>query len=276
MIQDIFPNLNNNHFAQLRPDAGSFIMHFRGKDALACTDVQSPFPTLSAFESEPDCIYGFSIGDKKYFVARPDDIEVPAGFGYIPIRDVRHAKGAMKENVYAMFTAFHLFSWYRQSRFCGICGAPTVPAAPERALRCTKCGNLIFPRINPAVIVGVTNGDKILITRYAKGKGVEYDALIGGFVEIGETLEETVSREVMEEVGLKVKNIRYYKSQPWGYSGGMLTGFYCDVDGSDAITLDENELGSAIWVKREDIVGQPDALSLTNEMMCMFRDGKNN
>ena len=274
MIQDISPRLNNIHYAKLLPDSSDIIMHFVGKRVLACTDVQAPFPSLKHFSDDIDCIYGFSIGEQKYFIVRTDEINIPDNFSYIEIKDVRHADGAQKENVFAMFTAFHLFCWYKQNRFCGVCGAPTAAADKERAILCTKCSHIVYPRINPAVIVGVKNQDKILITRYAKGKGVEYDALIGGFVEIGETLEETVSREVMEEVGLKVKNICYYKSQPWGYSGGMLTGFYCDVDGDDTITLDENELGSAKWVNREDIVGQPDALSLTNEMMSMFKNGK--
>ena len=97
---------------------------------------------------------------------------------------------------------------------------------------------------------------------------------MAGFNEVGETLEETVAREVMEEVGLKVKNIRYYKSQPWGIVDDLLAGFYCDVDGSTQITLDTNALKEAVWVDRKDVEGQPQDLSLTNEMMIVFRDGR--
>ena len=99
-------------------------------------------------------------------------------------------------------------------------------------------------------------------------------ALVAGFAEIGETLEETVQREVMEEVGLKVKNIRYYKSQPWGMALDILTGFFCELDGDNSIKMDESELKYAEWVKREDVVLQPSDYSLTNEMMKLFRDGK--
>ncbi|MBO5104568.1 MAG: NUDIX domain-containing protein, partial [Ruminococcus sp.] len=106
---------------------------------------------------------------------------------------------------------------------------------------------------------------------YVKNRGVAYNALVAGFTEIGETLEETVSREVMEEVGLKVKNIKYYKSQPWGFSGGILAGFFCEVDGSDTLTVDKSELSSAVWTERNDISGQPDDYSLTNEMMMCFK-----
>ena len=107
-----------------------------------------------------------------------------------------------------------------------------------------------------------------------KKKKIPFYALVAGFNEIGETLEETVAREVMEEVGLKVKNIRYYKSQPWGIVDDLLAGFYCDVDGSTEIRLDRNELKEAVWVERKDVEGQPHDLSLTNEMMVVFREGK--
>ena len=275
MIQDISPYmLDNNFYPDLEPAKGDFIMHFCGKKVLACDDVKSPFPVFEDFTKEQRYIYLFTLAEKRYFLILGNEAEIPDGYRYIEIKDVRHAKGSVKINVLAMFTAFHLFNWYRTSRYCGACSAEMVQSETERALCCKKCGNIVYPRINPAVIVGVTNGDKLLITRYAQGHGVEYDALIGGFVEIGETLEETVHREVMEETGLKVKNLRYYKSQPWGYSGGMLTGYFCDVDGDDTITIDESELSSGIWVNKEDIVGQPDDLSLTSEMMMTFKNKK--
>jgi NAD+ diphosphatase len=142
----------------------------------------------------------------------------------------------------------------------------------ERAVVCPHCHHIVYPKIVPAVIVGVINGEEILLTRYAKG--FAHNALIAGFTEIGETLEECVQREVYEEVGLKVKNIRYYKSQPWGFVDDLLVGFYCEVDGDPTIDLDTSELKSGIWTKREDIVLQPDELSLTNEMMKMFKESK--
>ncbi len=142
----------------------------------------------------------------------------------------------------------------------------------ERALRCPDCGNIIYPRINPAVIVGVIKDDELLLTKYRTG--FAHNALVAGFAEIGETLEETVAREVMEETGVSVKNIRYYKSQPWGMAEDLLVGFYCEADGDSEIRMDENELKYAAWVKREDIVLQPNNLSLTNEMMKLFKENK--
>ena len=89
-----------------------------------------------------------------------------------------------------------------------------------------------------------------------------------------ETLEETVAREVMEETGIRVKNIRYYKSQPWGMAQDILVGFFCEADGEGNIHMDESELKYAEWVSREDIVLQPNNLSLTNEMIKVFKEGK--
>ena len=123
----------------------------------------------------------------------------------------------------------------------------------------------------PAVIVGVKNGDKLLITRYREG--FAHNALIAGFTEIGETAEQTVAREVMEEAGVRVKNIRYYASQPWGIANDLLMGFFCELDGDDTIHMDRNELKFAQWVSREEIELQPDDFSLTNEMMVRFKTG---
>ena len=137
---------------------------------------------------------------------------------------------------------------------------------------CPACGQREYPKLNPAVIVAVTEGDKLLLTKYA-GRAYTKYALIAGYTEIGETVEETVQREVMEEVGLKVKNIRYYKSQPWSFTDTLLMGFFVEVDGDDTIRLDENELQVAKWCSREEIP-ENDGISLTREMMEVFKNGK--
>ena len=105
------------------------------------------------------------------------------------------------------------------------------------------------------------------------GRNMPFYALVAGFAEIGESFEETVKREVKEETGLEVTNIRYYKSQPWGFSGDLLSGYFCDVTGDTAIKIDNRELKEAIWMPRADIPGQNDDFSLTNEMMMAFKDG---
>ena len=141
-------------------------------------------------------------------------------------------------------------------------------------MRCDHCGNTVYPTISPAVIVGVIHGDKILMTKYAdKRDGTRY-SLIAGFAEIGEAIEETVRREVMEEVGVKVRNIRYYKSQPWPFSSSLLLGFFCDLDGDERIAMDGTELSEAEWVNREDMHIEDDGISLTYEMMAHFQNNR--
>ena len=148
-----------------------------------------------------------------------------------------------------------------------------APVAGEAVmLRCPDCGNMIFPKIAPAVIVAVIDGNRILMSKYA-GRAYKKYALIAGFTEIGETVEETVAREVMEEIGLKVKNIRYYKSQPWGVDSNLLLGFFADLDGDDTIRLDENELSEAEWFERDAMPAHDDGISLTREMMGIFEKG---
>jgi NAD+ diphosphatase len=190
----------------------------------------------------------------------------------VDIRELREQNQISPKMAFAVYTAKHLADWYRDNRFCGRCGGRMEHSKTERAMKCKCCGYTSYPRIMPAVIVGVTNGEELLITKYRTG--FRHNALIAGFTEIGETLEETVQREVMEEAGIRVKNIRYYKSQPWGIANDILVGFYCDVDGDTTIRMDEQELGYAEWTKREDIVLQPNNYSLTNEMMSRFKNNE--
>lgn len=175
-----------------------------------------------------------------------------------------------KERVFAATTAWHLYVWYRDNQFCGRCAHPLVHSRTERMLQCPVCNNMVFPKIAPAVIIGLTNNDQIMMTKYA-GREYKRYALIAGFTEIGETAEETVHREVMEEVGLKVKNIRYYKSQPWGFDSNLLMGFFCDLAEEGEIRLEEEELSLAEWVDYRDVPDDPEGLSLTREMMTYFR-----
>ena len=273
MIQDIFPHkLDNHYYPDRKPVAGSIVLAYRKQDVLVKGDL---FPRVSELPAgcADNLIYLFSLDDDNYFFldAKDEDMALPEGYELVGVRSFRRSGIAEKYRVFLAYTGLQLANWYRGNSFCGWCGKKTFIDANERALRC-ECGNVIYPRIVPAVIVGVTNGDRILVTKYKTG--FAHFALVAGFTEIGETLEETVQREVMEEVGLKVKNIRYYKSQPWGIVDDILVGFYCDVDGDDTITMDQGELKVAEWRFRDEVELQPDDYSLTNEMMKMFKEGK--
>lgn len=143
----------------------------------------------------------------------------------------------------------------------------------ERSQVCPVCGYTVYPKICPAVIVAVYDEDRLLLTRYT-GRPFTRHALVAGFNEIGESIEDTVRREVMEEVGLKVKHLQFYKSQPWVFTDSLLVGFYAELDGTSKITLQEDELADARWYSRGEIPRDYSSISLTGEMIEAFRLGK--
>lgn len=290
MIQDILPKHMDNQYRKQVPQAGDYVLLFESSCVLAKQEGDELVcPTYEMFAGEFEYIYLFSVDEEKYFLAmnqyelqrgvfagemadadvHQEYAQVIEGFEFIGVNTFRMSKP--KDRAFAVITAYHLYGWYRDNKRCGRCGDKLVHDEKERMLRCPVCKNMIYPKISPAVIVGVTNGSKLLLTKYA-GRAYKNYALIAGFTEIGETLEQTVEREVMEEVGLKVKNIRYYKSQPWALSGSLLAGFYCELDGDDTIHLQEEELSVGEWVDVADIDPDDDGISLTREMIVNFRN----
>ncbi len=275
MIQDISPSVFYNHFEALIASEKDVAVYFSDGKLLCFYDEKSKglrFPCVSDF-SNSKSTYLFSIDKTKYFLI-PEMTSIPEGlsdFSFYTPRQLRDMPLSSKVDIFAVFSAYHLWKWYDDNKFCGHCGHPLEHDKVERALYCPECKAKIYPRINPAVIIGIINGEKILITKYRTGYA--HSALVAGFTEFGETLEQTVEREVMEEVGLKVKNIRYYKSQPWALAQDLLAGFFCEVDGDDKIKMDEGELKYAEWVGRDEIELQPNDYSLTNEMMKLFKSG---
>jgi len=282
MIQDIAPHVFHNEF---HPDAAPkgddrLILYRDGAFALHLSEDRQTmdFPRASAFpEALEHAVYLFEMDGHDWFTpARlPDNLDrlcLEQGLEWVPFAGMRRSGTGPKMHMFALYTAYHLMEWYMDNHYCGRCGGKMEPDKTERAMFCPACRRKVYPRINPAVIIGVINGDSLLLTRYRNGNGM--NALVAGFTEIGETFEETVRREVMEETGLRVRNIRYYKSQPWGIAADILAGYYCEVDGDDRIRMDQNELRYAQWVQREEIELQPQPYSLTNEMMQEFKEGR--
>lgn len=292
MIQDIYPHkFYNSYDLRKTPSENDPVFVFRGDRVLVKKNGFS-LPSVKDLHSADDLIYLFRIDGDSYYLKQLEfkekaltendiyreetDADHPVAVNddmeFIRVQFLREEKSVEKWRYFATVCAFHLYQWYQGSRFCGRCGTPTVHSEKERCMICPKCGNHIYPKIVPAVIVGVVDpvDNRLLVTRYAN-RSIHYDALIAGFTEFGETLEENVVREVKEETGLAVTNIRYYKSQPWGMVSDILMGFWCDVTGSREVTLD-GELGSAVWLSPDEIKGQPDDMSLTNEMMMIFKE----
>lgn len=279
MIQDIAPHIYHNEYKPSAPDKDSFILTYENGRILLPRQNRGEaitFPRFQELEGRLDnlyvnYIYLFSIDDQRFYLIPHLDTALLPDYEF---QDVRVLRTAHPQHLaFAGITGHQLFQWYSNRQHCGCCGKPMVHSQKERMMECPSCGNHEYPVLCPAVIVGITNKDKIILSKY-EGRNFKRYALIAGFAEIGETIEETVHREVMEEVGLKVKNLRYYKSQPWSFSGTLLFGFYCDLDGDDTLTVDHNELSMASWFNREEIPDEGDNISLTKEMMMAFKHGK--
>ena len=300
MIQELENNaVFSNEYRPRAPKKGDLaaVYENRGRDLLMSLDQDGALrlPEAILFQDywiEPDdeeaeekmalkggrLIYLFSIDDTAFYgFIYYDKRTADFSFTGMEFQPFSFGNKARPKNVYfGAETAFQLNTWYNDNRRCGRCGEPMLAHPKIRACRCRSCGYMVFPRVLPAVIISVVHDDKLLMIRY---RGREEDgyagtALIAGFCEVGETVEDTVRREVMEEAGLKAANIRYYKSQPWGFASNLLIGVICDIEGSDEIAVqDTNEVAEAVWLTRDEIGDHHRIVSLTDEMISYFKFG---
>lgn len=242
-------------------------------------DKDDPEADRKAEEAGGRLVYLFTLGGTSYYTFIYLGEEAPdfsfAGMEYLPFS---FENRPLPQKVYfGAETAFQLSNWYNDNKRCGRCGGKMTVHPKIRCVRCTSCGYMVFPRVMPAVIIAVIHDDKLLMIRY---RGREEDgyagaALIAGFIEIGESIEDTVRREVMEEAGLKAVNIRYYKSQPWGFASNLMIGCICDIEGSDEIEVhDTQEIAKAVWLTREQLTKPNSTVTLTDEMIAYFKYGE--
>ncbi|WP_372713791.1 NAD(+) diphosphatase [Ilyobacter sp.] len=215
-----------------------------------------------------DGIFLGEVDGEKCFMAEGKE-EMPQGFSYVGMRDIRGQADKLSKWVTAV--GFQMYSWLNDNKFCGRCGNPMDLKNDERALECTDCKNIIFPKLSPAIIVAIKKDNKLLLAKNRLHPGTFY-SLIAGYVEAGETIEETVKREVMEEVGIDVKNIKYYKSQPWPFSSSLMLGFFAEYDGNNPIKIDNVEISHADWFDADSLPEIPNMDSVAGEMIRIFRD----
>ena len=216
MIQNIEPHVYRNEYVPDPPKEDSVILYYEGRKILVKIEDQE----ISFLTFKEAAVYNrmymksirisFQLTDRDIIWQKELTGEFPRGFELQDNQYFREARPKYRQ--FAAVTGWQLYRWYQSRKFCGHCGQPMVHDDKERMMRCPDCGMMEFPKICPAVIIAVTHGDKILMSKYA-GREYKKYALLAGFNETGESIEETVRREVMEEVGLKVKNLRYYKSQ---------------------------------------------------------------
>lgn len=207
------------------------------------------------------------LGEQPCFAVELAEQEViPEGMALQGLRQVYELLG---EELFGVAgRAVQIVEWDRTHQFCGRCGARTVSMAAERAKQCPECGLVNYPRLSPCIIVLVRRGEEILLARAPRFPAGMYSVL-AGFVEPGETLEEAVEREVFEEVGVRVKNITYFSSQPWPFPNSLMIGFMADYAEGE-IRPEEAEIEAAGWFRVENLPGLPPRMSIARRLIEAF------
>jgi NAD+ diphosphatase len=212
-----------------------------------------------------------SLDGRACFAAESDEHkEAPGGFVF---RDLRALFSLLDENlIWVAGRANQLVDWRRSHQYCGRCGQAAEDKADERARTCPQCGLINYPRLSPAIIVAVLKDDQILLARNKTFRKPFYSVL-AGFVEPGETLEACVAREVKEEVGVELKNIRYFGSQPWPFPNSLMIAFMADYAGGE-IEVDETEITEAQWFSSGDLPLIPARVSIARQLIDWFVENR--
>ncbi|MCR5419953.1 MAG: NAD(+) diphosphatase [Lachnospiraceae bacterium] len=302
MIHEITPDIYYPEYRNIKSANLDTALVYSGKSAILVLKDNEGYrlPTIGEIKEiksiEKDSetyndYYLFSISENKYFLVElqdavndkityiktldenPRDEELYMNkYVYMSIHRFRELNPVVM--VFAGATGYHIRNWKETVKYCGKCGSITKPSDTERAFVCTGCGHTAYPQVAPAVIVAVINKDKILLVRNLKRpKNVRLE-LVSGYVEVGESFEHAVHREVMEEVGLKIKDIWFYKDQPWGISGAHMIGYVAYVDGDDTIVKQDDEIIEAKWYTRDEVPEYRNRLSVGSEMILKFKTGE--
>jgi len=275
LLQDIYPHQLKNNYTRCTSAEYSLVFIY-AEGHFLLSPFKEPEASLPTYSELPDQLkvktmqYLFMIDDKAVFSLILNKTEfLSIGWKDCPVTaTIRNSPVWMP---LVIITAFHLVHWYENHKFCGRCGGVLVHSITERALECPECRITEYPKIAPVVIVAVVYEGKLLMTHYAD-RSIKPFVLIAGFVEIGEPLEEAARREVMEEVGLRIKDLQYFGSQPWGLSYSLATGFFATAEYKAPIILEHEELTDARWFTPQDLPHELDNGSLTAAMIDAFRN----
>ncbi len=276
MIQDIYPHrLRNDYLADRIMGEEDLILYFKDNSFLLKTKGDEyELPRKMDFNNtleRTSSTFLFTLNDIPCFLIW-DKLNIEKReFIYKEIDFFRYTN--QQEIAWASMVGFHLKNWYSQNKFCGKCGTKTKQKSDERALMCPNCNSIIYPKISPAVIVSIVCNDKILLARGANWPEDWYSC-VAGYVDVGESLEEALIREVKEEVGVDIKNIRYYKSQPWPLSGSMMIGFVAEANDMQPIVIDGKEIVEAKWFNISDLPKFSSRISIAGEMIEKFEKGE--
>lgn len=272
MIHDIAPCRYDNSYASRRPprreDAA---LYYKGRQAQLLQEGDSW--VLPAFAQLPDgedamreAEYLFSIDGQGFYLV-PSPCAAP-GFAMHDILLFREALPGC--TAFAGITGWQLYRFKEEHRFCGKCASPLKPHPVDRAYACPGCGMVYYPKFSPAILALVTDGDRCLLVRSRQYK--KNFSPVAGFVEVGETFEQAAAREVLEETGVRVKNVRYIQSQPWSFGDTIMIGFAAQLDGEPALCPQASEILEAGWFRRDEVeIHSLD--SLGGQLLKMFREG---
>lgn len=245
---------------------------FRGEQVLVRDEDAGNLAPLTTLPEDLglDTLFVQGIGEldgKRYFTAEVgQDTEDPEDMSF---RDLRGMLGGIDEGFFAMAgRAKQIVNWNSTHQFCGRCGAGTIPGPTELSKECPRCGMHFYPRLSPAAIMLITNGEQLLLARSPHFPPGMYSAL-AGFVEPGESIEQTIGREVREEVGIEVRNLRYFGSQPWPFPDSLMIGFTAEYAGGE-LRFEEEEIEDAGWFSAVKMPELPPRLSIARAMIEHF------
>lgn len=206
-----------------------------------------------------------SLDGHQCYVAKLGSKDVPPGFTFKELRQLYSQ--VADEYFWFAARAFHIMHWLRNNEFCGRCGSGMQASAEELAVECAHCRQIVYPRISPAVIVAVIREDKILLARSARFPAVY--SVIAGFVEPGETFEDCINRELQEEVGITVTNIKYFGNQPWPFPDSLMVAFTAQYAQGN-ITIDNKEIIEAGWFSARELPSIPPKVSIARQLIDWF------
>lgn len=199
-------------------------------------------------------------------LAKLNEVIAPNG---MTLQGLRELYGTLDEDFYALSgRAIQIVEWDRTHQYCGHCATPTTQLPHERTKRCPQCGLVNYPRLSPAIIVLVSRGEEVLLARAHRFPAGMY-SILAGFVEPGESLEETVVREVREEVGIEVKDIRYFGSQPWPFPNSLMIGFTATYLSGDLV-IEPQEIADAAWFSKHNLPKLPSQVSIARKLIDWF------
>jgi NAD+ diphosphatase len=276
MINEIFPHRFDNQFVAANTIAEEDYILCYNENLLLLKINGDEFELprkkdVSGAVNTAQSTFLFALDDVRCFLIWDGPKEGNGQFIFKEISFLRTMKP--QEIAWAGIVGFQLRNWYAQNKFCGTCGSKTREKPDERAIICPDCATTVFPKISPAIIVAILCKDRILLAHNANFPGNRH-SLFAGYVDIGETLEEAVVREVKEEAGLDVGNIRYYKSQPWPFSGSLMIGFFAEADDTQPVCTDNVEITEATWFTRGNLPDHPPKISIAGEMIDRFEKGE--